>query len=82
LGKPPRVAGKIRHTPCLLSNLELDYESMEKAEIKFIDDFRLLIADWRLKLKSQIESTNWGLIMKEIPLDLEEIDDFRLPIGD
>ena len=33
-GKPPRVGRKISHPPCLLSNLELDYESMEKAEIK------------------------------------------------
>jgi len=33
------VARKISHTPCLLNNLELDYESMEKAEIKFIDDY-------------------------------------------
>ncbi len=45
---PPKmlcVARKISHTPYLLSNLELDYESMEKAEIKMIDDFRLPIGD-------------------------------------
>ena len=28
-----------KSNPCLLNNLELDYESMEKAEIKFIDDY-------------------------------------------
>ncbi len=33
-GKQRRVARKISPPPCLLSNLELDYESMEKAEIK------------------------------------------------
>ena len=36
-GKQPRVARKISHTPCLFNNLELDYEIMEKAEIKFMD---------------------------------------------